>query len=349
MLKIKLSVPGFQDNLNISQFIGNDQNIGFGCQFYINDHTLEEADYWFVIDDLQQKEEHVSINRENVFFLSAEVAYEKGHYDYPHLQKFLDQFQTIFTCHDIFKNNTKFSLPFLGWMVNANHGPSIFAKHDRDINWFKKNHHIDKTKMLSVFCSAKQLSPDHKLRFKFVKALKEHFGDRLDWYGNGVKSLTEKWDGIAPYKYHIVLENQSRNNIITEKLYDSFLALAYPIYCGAQNVGDYFKSDSLTQIDMMDLNGAIEKIELLLKDDVWESKLPLLIESKMRVLSDYNVFNRIAEIAKTNEDLFPNRVKQPISLFASQKFKPYLSIKIVLHLTGRILRRISDKMISFSQ
>jgi hypothetical protein len=284
-----------------------------------------------------------------VFFLSAEVVHEKGHYDHPHFQKFLDQFQTIFTCHDIFRNNTKFSFPFLGWMINANHGPSMFSKSDRDINWFKKNHHIDKTKNLSVFCSAKQLMPDHKLRFKFVKALKEHFGDKLDWYGNGVKPLPEKWDGIAPYKYHIVLENQSRNNIITEKLYDSFLALAYPIYCGAPNVGDYFKIDSLTQIDMMDLNGAIEKIELILKDDVWESKLPLLIESKMRVLNDFNVFNRIAEIAKANEDLIPNKAKQPITLVASQNFRPFFSIKTILHLIGKIMRRISDKMILFSQ
>ncbi len=349
MLKIKLSVPGFQDNLNISQFVGNNQNIGFGCKFYINDHTLKEADYWFVIDDLQQKKERVSVNKENVIFLSAEVIHEKGHYDYPYLRKFLAQFKTIYTCHDIFNKNTNYTLPFLGWMINANHGPSIHGKSERDVNWFKENHKIDKTKTLSVFCSTKQLTADHKLRLKFVKKLKEHFGDKIDWYGNGVLSLPEKWDGIAPYKYHIVLENQSRNNIITEKLYDSFLGLAYPIYCGAPNVGDYFKIDSLAQIDIMDLNGAIAKIEAILKDDVWESKLPLLIESKMRVLNDYNVFNRIAKIAKTNEASSPNRVKETITLLASQKFKSYYSIKSIFHLIGKIMRRISVKILLLSQ
>lgn len=348
MLKIKISIPGFENNLNISQFVGNN-NIGFGCQFFVNDPELKEADYWFVFDDLQQKEETVSVNKENIFFLSAEVIYEKGHFDYPHLKIFLDQFQTIFTCHDIYRKNTIYTLPFLGWMINANHGPSIFGKSKRDLNWFKKNHQIHKTKKMSVFCSNQQVTADHRLRFKFVKALKEHFGDQLDWYGNGVNSLAEKWDGIAPYKYHIVLENQSRNNIITEKLYDSFLALAYPIYCGAPNVNEYFNVDSILQIDMMDLNGSIGKIEALLKDDPWKSKVPSLIENKMKVLIDFNLFHRIAEIAKTRESDSPNKARELAILFASRKFRSIFSIKSLFYLIAKVMRHIAIKMLLLSK
>ena len=80
MLNIKISIPSFSDKINIAQFVGNTQNIGFGCKFYINDPTLQEADYWFVIDDLRLQEETVCINKEKVYFVSAEVVYEKGYF-----------------------------------------------------------------------------------------------------------------------------------------------------------------------------------------------------------------------------------------------------------------------------
>ena len=100
--------------------------------------------------------------------------------------------------------------------------------------------------------------------------LKEHFKDKLDWYGNGINPLDRKWDGIAPYKYHLTLENQSTYNVITEKLYDAFLGLSYPIYWGAPNVNDYFEDNSLIKINLNDLKGSIQIIEKVIAENYYE-------------------------------------------------------------------------------
>jgi hypothetical protein len=345
MLKIKISIPGFADNINISQFVGNDKNIGFDCQFFINNSTLQEADYWFVIENLNRQEDAVCIHEENIYFLSAEVVHEKGYYDTKRLLAFLDQFNHIITCHDIYSRKTKYDLPFLPWMINANHGSSIFGVSTRDFKWFNENNVIDKTKKISVICSDQKLTIDHRLRFKFVTALKKHFGEELDWYGNGINPLPEKWYGIAPYKYHIVIENQSRNNIITEKLYDSFLGMAYPIYYGAPNINKFFDPKSMTQIDIMDLHGSIKKIEEVLKDDKWEEKRSLLIESKQRVLNDYHLFKRIAEISKSSQLYSSKKNKQKISLRSINYLSPKSFGEKLITRTGLIISRISNKLL----
>ena len=58
------------------------------------------------------------------------------------------------------------------------------------------------------------------------------------WYGNGINQIEKKSDIIFNSKYHIVIENDSRNNLVSEKLYDSFLGLSFPIYYGATNIND---------------------------------------------------------------------------------------------------------------
>jgi Glycosyltransferase family 10 (fucosyltransferase) C-term len=344
MLNIKISLPGFSGPVRISQFVGNDQNIGFGCKFYINDPTLHEADYWFVIENLQAEDEFTCLNKSNIHFLSAEVVHEKGYYDKSGLQSFLDQFETIFTCHDIYRENTVYALPFLPWMINSNHGTSIFGHSTRGVEWLIENNSIEKTKTLSVFCSNQMLTADHRLRLKFVKAIKAHFGDSLDWYGNGINPLPEKWDGIAPYKYHIVLENQSRNNIVTEKLYDSFLGLAYPIYYGAPNVDKYFSANSLTQIDIMDINGSIKEIEGVLSCDAWANRKAQVIESKNKVVTDYNVFRRIAEIAASCEVVNPNKTKERIHLRSIRKISNESVKKKLTKRAGIFLQSVSNTM-----
>ncbi len=344
-MKIKISIPGFPDKLNISQFVGNNKNIGFDCKFYINDSTLNDADYWFVIEDLQCKEEEVYVHEENVYFISAEVVHDKGYYDTPRLSAFLNQFSKIITCHDIYRENAKYDLPFLPWMINANHGHSIFESSTRDLNWFVNNNLIEKTKKISVFCSDQQLTSDHRMRFKFVNTIKKHFGDVLDWYGNGINPLSEKWYGIAPYKYHIVIENQSRNNIVTEKLYDSFLGMAYPIYYGAPNISKFFDPKSLTQIDIMDLYGSINEIEKVMKEDKWENSQSLLIESKFKVLNEFNLFKRIAEVSRTSGLSSSKKVKKKIRLFSLNYLTLNSFSKKLANRTGLILQNFSNKLL----
>jgi hypothetical protein len=348
MLKIKLSFPSTESNIDISQFVGNLEGYHQNCQFYVNNSDVDKVDFWFVIDDLQLAKEHVIVSPDNVYFLTAEHVHEMGYYSGIHKSMFLDQFSKIFTSYDVFQDNALYDIPFLGWMINANHGPSINSKSSRDVNWLKKLSNLKKTRKISVFCSQKTFTPEHQARYKFVEILKKHFGDELDWYGNGVRSIPQKWDAIAPYKYHIVLENQSRHNIISEKIYDSYLGLAYPIYWGAPNLSDYFPEESFTPIEILDWRGAIKVIEDVLVKDEWEKKLPSLIKAKQIVTNDLNLFSRLVGLAnKSNYALGSSEKKLVVLSSINSHLTNSISLRF-LNNSAKVLKRVHTKLMDIS-
>ena len=344
MIKVKLSFPGFDHNIDISQFTKNNDNIFDDCEFYINRDDIQDADFWFCVEGVRGTQEVCSVRRDRIIFLTAEVGWPRFYYDNVLKQNFLKQFSKIYTCHDIYADTVRYDLPFLPWMINANHGSSIFEKNNRDYNYFKRLTELPKTKLLSVFCSTQTWTEGHRMRLKFVKELKKHFGDNLDWFGNGFNQIQQKWDGIAPYKYHIVLENQSRNNVLTEKLYDSYLGLAYPIYHGAPNIGDYFDLNGLTTIDICDLNGSIKIIEDVINKDTYEKSLPLLLSSKDLVLDKYNFFSRIAKICKIETDKVTSsqKGKEKIVLMPLSQFTASLDLKSLI--TSRQFHLMFDRL-----
>ena len=118
----------------------------------------------------------------------------------------------------------------------------------------------------------------------------------MNWYGNGFNEIENKFEVISTSKYHIVLENDSKYNLISEKLYDSYLGLSFPIYYGAPNINNYFDKNSLETIDINDITGSIKKIENVIENNLYEKNLNLINLGKDKVLNDYNFFNRICEI-----------------------------------------------------
>ncbi len=360
MLTIKLSLPGF-DHPDISQFTGSLDNTFRNCVFYINRDDIPAADFWVCLEGPYKSNETCRVKRKNVIYLAAEVAWPRFFYDSELKRSFLNQFGRVYTCHDVYADNAVFCPPYLPWMINANHGQSIFSASERDRSYFSGLSHLPKTKQLSVFCSSQAWTEDHKMRLKFVKALKKHFGDALDWFGNGIQPLDQKWDGIAPYKYHLVLENQSRCDVITEKLYDSFLGLAYPIYYGAPNVGDYFDPNAMTMINILDIHGSIKKIEEILKTDPYHAAQPALIESKNRVLTKFNLFERIVDIcqssqtgASTTSGISEQIVLRPLSDFnvandlkttlEKQQYKALLN-RLAYYYPGHLMQRLGNKLL----
>jgi hypothetical protein len=298
VIRVKLSSRGSGKDLNLSQFVGNDANSIDGCQFFVNSH-VDEADVWFVMEQPDDDDLACRVPASRVFFLTAETAFPTGYYmDSPARMAYLEQFARVFTCHDVYLDTVTYELPFLPWMVNANHGPSVTAPHQRDLQFLQSLEVLDKPQALSVFCSTQTLTPTHRLRLRFVEQLKAHFGDQLHWYGNGVNPVAEKWEGLAPYRYSVVLENQASAHVITEKLMDAFLALCYPIYWGAPDVAEYFDARSFTTIDIKDLAGSIARIEALLGSDAYEQRLAAIRASRDLVLTKYHLYRRLARIAE---------------------------------------------------
>lgn len=311
LIEVRISSSGAPRNVNLSQFTGNTENLAGRCRLHINT-ALPSADVWIVIEDLKDPEEFCLVPTGNIVYLTAEPARTPGYLsEEPGMLEFLNQFPSFQTCLDYCGMHGSAAPPFLPWMINANHGDSILAEHHRDISFFRNLRFLDKPREISVFCSTQQFTPEHRMRLRFVEHLASHLGNRLDWFGNGVNSLTEKWEGIAPYRYSVALENQAATNVITEKIQDVFLGLGYPIYWGAPNVGDFFPSDAFLQIDIRDFKGAVQQIDELLDQDPYVDRINAVLAAKKVVLDDMNFTHRLAKIADhlsaASQDQSPHR------------------------------------------
>ncbi len=347
LIKIKISVAGVpstsiktHNNLtSISKFLPNSGSVWQNCEFFVNEQ-IENPDYWIIIDDIESAQESVFINPKRVFFLTAEVPFVTSYFDD---QKFLSQFEKTFSPHAIFSQNNFVSLPFLPFMINTVHGESVFNA-DSCFNYdhMLQNNDVLKTKTISMIASNKgssshKMTEFHQTRYFFALKLKEYFKDKIDLFGYGHNEIKTKVDAIIPYKYHICLENQSTPNVITEKLYDSFLGLSYPIYWGAPNINDYFDKDSLTSINIFDFRGSIEKIERVLEENLFEKNLNALIKAKKDSLNKYGFLQRIAEICQ--DDLKNNLIETNDSKrFVTISSRKILQPKKVKKRISRILK-----------
>src|SRR6185436_3361227 len=132
-----------------------------------------------------------------------------------------------------------------------------------------------KDKVLSIVVSNKTFTKGHKKRFDFLQKIEKELGDTIDIFGFGFKTIEDKWDAIAPYKYHIAIENASYNDYWTEKLSDAFLGQTHPIYYGCPNIYDYFPKNSLSVIDIEKPDEAIEKIKGIIRSNTYEESTAL--------------------------------------------------------------------------
>lgn len=194
-----------------------------------------------------------------------------------------------------------------------------------------------KTRDLSVFCSSQVLTPSHRMRLRFVEVLKEELGTGLDWFGNGVNPTPDKWTGIAPYRYTIVLENSSVYNLFTEKIMDAYLGLAFPIYWGAPNLGNYFPEESFVPINIRDLRGSLQQIREIVTSDLAETRQAALLEAKRRTLDDHNVFVRYARIAQALIAATPCAEPEQVTLWSLASEESKLTRRDPLATLGRKL------------
>lgn len=295
---VKYSAVGLPPCADLSQFVGNTDNRVGDVVFSVNDPAVREADVWIVSESCDPADKECLAGR--VVFVAAETMWTSGREaESPARQRYLQQFDTIYTYEDLYWPNVRFAPPFLPWMINANHGPSILSPHHRDVNALSCFSGHDKPCLLSVVCSTKTYTPGHRLRLRFVEALASELGDQLTWFGNGRLPVPEKWDAIAPYRFHLAIENQSAYGVFTEKLYDAFLGLSHPIYYGAPDIDRYFPGGSVTSINIADFTGSVEIIKSTLAAGLDSGQRVALTQARDSVLTTWNLFHRLAELAHT--------------------------------------------------
>ncbi len=282
--------------------------------FYINEE-VEECDYWFVYNYLNNKSENVFCPEENLILIAPEPEHvQKYHTSY------LAQFNTVIS-------NQK----------NINHNNNII--YQTGAPWFVKKTYdelstiesLPKDKAISIITSNKAFTKSHKLRLDFALKLKSHFKDKIDLYGRGINDFDDKWEVLKNYKYTIAIENGAYDDYFTEKITDSFLSFTFPLYYGCKNISQYFSEESFKYIDIENFEKSKSIIEEVLDSPFhYDDKIAIIKESRIKCLNEYNIFQLMINFIENR--ICTSETKKEIKIYNSfndiRTFKEKIENKI---------------------
>lgn len=295
---VKISSPDSFTSQHLGLFLSATADTFQDIRFVINE-KCEWADFWFVFDEPQAWDLGARVPASRVALALGETCLADDVYlRSPGKRRYLSQFANVYSSQPLDTDNARYTFPLLPWMINSNHGTPPGPREGRDFDWLTSLPVPPKPRELSVFCSHKSDWPGHALRLRFTEMLQEALGERLHWFGNGVRPLESKWDGLVDFKYSIAMENQSARNVITEKIFDPLLAYCVPIYWGAPNIGDYLPPESFEEIDIRSPAGAVEHVLRVLEEDRWEARVPALVQARRAVLTELNMFERLIRLCR---------------------------------------------------
>ena len=269
---------------------------GRWCEYRFGE-LESELDSWVVYGDLPAVQTALCDPNRIVLFMGEPQAVKR----YP--AEFLAQFAAVVTSHEGLDHpgaiHTQQALP---WFVGGRFLPATKTwdpKFRKDYDELCVELPPAKTKLMSIVATKKFVTEGHGLRCRFIERLKSEFGDEVDVFGVGHDVVADKWDAIAPYKYHFAIENSVARDYWTEKLSDAYLGGAYPLYSGCPNIGDYFDQDAMTVLDLRDFDAAIATIKRTISENRFEISADALGKAKSLVLNRYQLFPAATAILDT--------------------------------------------------
>lgn len=275
-------------------------------RFYINEE-IENPDFWVVQGKGLRQNESCYVAPENTILLTTEP---RSVLVYPH--PYIRQFGTVCSCQEQTKHpNLILGPAILPWFIGFTEDAEGKCTCNLDYDQLKAASAPKKTKLISVITSNKAFTQGHLDRIRFVEKLKAHYGDQLDVFGRGYRDFDDKWDVLAPYKYHIVIENSSQRYYWTEKISDCFLAETFPFYYGCSNLSDYFPASSFQPIQLDNFEQTVTLIDKLIAEDIYTQRKSVLAECKQLVLGPYNQFEYAASLC---DRLNPDAPKQKVEI-----------------------------------
>lgn len=153
----------------------------------------------------------------------------------------------------------------------------------------------EKTRDVSAISSDKALIPGHQKRNQFIELIEKVLPE-VEVFGDGrAKRLEDKWDGLAPYKYSVAIENSSKPDYWTEKIADCFMSFTVPIYFGATNIANYFPKKSFIWLPLEDEEKSVHQIQEAIWHDSWEERLPALQEARRLVLQEFSLYAQLTK------------------------------------------------------
>lgn len=141
------------------------------------------------------------------------------------------------------------------------------------VTWIdgSKNKSYNKTKMVSIIGSNKSMTPGHEFRRQVIHHCMQR-GD-VDVFGRGYNEIANKEEGLADYRFSIVMENSQADWYFSEKLIDCFVTETIPIYWGC-DITKCFNGDGILKFQTIDdLDIILNSINSKLYEDNWNNIL----------------------------------------------------------------------------
>jgi hypothetical protein len=174
---------------------------------------------------------------------------------------------------------------------------------------------MEKKNVLSTMCSSKYFDEGHILRIDFLKYVEKRLKenekpdfelDIYNWdnnhqfenYRKGLDHYVNKSDGVLPYKYYFMVENNFEENFITEKLWEPILCETLVFYYGCPNVSKYIDPLAYIQLDMYDFEKSYELIERAIREDWWSQRIDIIRKEKKKILDELAFFPTICQILR---------------------------------------------------
>jgi len=112
-----------------------------------------------------------------------------------------------------------------------------------------------KNKMCSMIASPKARTCGHKYRHQIARKYMNQLdliggscGSPRFGFGHQATAHPDKSSFTVPYRFQVVIENDSYPDYYTEKITDCFASWTVPIYWGCPSIGDYFNMDGIINL-----------------------------------------------------------------------------------------------------
>ena len=214
-------------------------------------------------------------------------------------RSYLGQFGTViapFELRGVEKRRMLVGNPCLNWHFGVSRLQEGFRPGFLELGSLQHLPVPEKKGLISVICSNKTTTAAQRSRLALVALLRNRLGDAVHVYGRGFNPVDDKMTAIAPYKYHLVLENNYLDNFWTEKLSDAWLGWALPLYLGAQNLGSVCPAQGFVPLRRDAPEENVEVVARVIEANMWENRLNEIDLCREWVLRETNVFSRIERI-----------------------------------------------------
>ena len=252
------------------------------------------AEAWLVVYDEAPPGFSTTVPRERrILFVTEPPEIKK----YP--RSYLGQFGMVVSPYDfrgVERRSMVIGNPCLNWHFGVSATSGEYVSKFGKLSDFQTMPIPQKTGLISVVCSNKTATEAQRIRLGLVGMLKKSLGQALHVFGRGFNPVDDKMSAIAPYKYHVVLENNYLDNCWTEKLSDAWLGWSLPLYLGAPNLGEHCPAAGFVALPAGRPEALLQAVQQSIEGNLWEARQAELAQCRNWMLETTNVFARAASL-----------------------------------------------------